>query len=114
MDNIIYFEFNNWFFGLDFPEDEPYITWFKNDKNIIFKNENWVKENNLCVTISSIDDSLNFCITATKEWVEKKCPTLLNEYKRFIVKPNKNGDIVGRLGQPFLEYDIKNIGIKEV
>ena len=44
MEDIVYFELNNWFSGRDFPSDEPFISWMSNDLKIPFRNENWVKE----------------------------------------------------------------------
>ena len=75
MDDIIYFELNNWSPDDDYPDAEPYLTWLEDDENIIFiDNEQWVKDNKLCVAFEIIDQSLNFCITATKKWVEENCP----------------------------------------
>ena len=67
---VVYFELNNWFRGEHYPNDEPFITWIGNDLNITFNNEDWLKENKLCVVRTMVDMSTNFCITATKEWVE--------------------------------------------
>ena len=60
--------------------------------------------------------SCNWCITATKEWVEKNCPELLTTYKEFIREPDPEypdwtpssrfeGD-----GPMFFEYTEENIG----
>ena len=112
-DEIICFELNNWFCGDDYPDDEPFLTWIGNDLNIHFNDENWVRENKLCVVRSIIDMSVNFCITTTKSWVEKNCPKLLTEYKNFLRFPDEDGWIEGRFGNDFLEYKEKNIGITE-
>lgn len=111
--NIVYFEFNNWLPGIHYPDDEPYITWLGDDSNIIFlDNEQWVKDNKLCVVWYIIDQSFNFLITATKEWVEQNCPTLLTKYTEFLRFPNENGKVYGRFPDiEFLPYDEKNIGI---
>lgn len=29
LDNIIYFEMNNWFAGRDYPDCEPFLTWMR-------------------------------------------------------------------------------------
>ena len=88
-DEIICFELNNWSCGKDYPNDEPFLTWIGNDLNIHFNDENWVKENKLCVVRSIIDMSVNFCITTTKSWVEKNCPKLLTEHTEFLRFPDK-------------------------
>lgn len=112
-DEIICFELNNWSRGKDYPDDEPFLTWIGNDFNIHFNDENWVRENKLCVVRSIIDMSVNFCITTTKSWVEKNCPKLLTEHTEFLRFPDKDGYIEGRFGNDFLEYKEKNIGITE-
>ena len=84
----------------------------RNDLRIPFRNETWVKENKLCVVFSFIDMSQNFCITATREWVEKNCPKLLTDYKKFLRQPDEDENAQGRFSQWFLPYSEENIGIK--
>ena len=110
---IIHFELNNWTPGKDYPAEEPFITWIGNDLNIHFNSDNWVQENKLCVVRSIIDMSVNFCITTTKEWVEKNCPKLLTEYQDFLRHPDEDGFVEGRFGNYFLDYTENNIGITD-
>lgn len=100
MSEIIYFELNNWMPGEDFPNAEPFITWCANDFNLKFNSDEWCKENRLVVTHGTIDMSTNWCICATKEWVEENCPELLTKYTEFL-RP----DMHSHFGQPFLEYE---------
>ena len=115
--DVVYFELNNWFAGKDYPNDEPFLSWMRNDLNIKFRNEKWVIENELCVVASIVDMSSNFCITAKKEWVEKNCPKLLTDYKEFLRYPEKYEDedeeeeVYGRFGCHFLEWSEENFGI---
>lgn len=115
--DVVYFELNNWFAGKDYPNDEPFLSWMRNDLNIKFRNEKWVIENELCVVASIVDMSSNFCITAKKEWVEKNCPKLLTDYKEFLRYPEKyededeDGEVYGRFGNHFLEWSEENFGI---
>ena len=109
--NVVYFELNNWFAGEHYPSEDPFLTWIGCGLNIYFDNEDWVKENKLCVVESIIDQSLNFCITATKEWIEENCPRLLTEYTKFLRHPDEYGDVYGQFGNKFLEYSEDNIGI---
>lgn len=115
--DVVYFELNNWFAGEDYPNDEPFLSWMRNDLNIKFRNEKWVIENELCVVESIVDMSSNFCITAKKEWVEKNCPKLLTDYKEFLRYPEKyededeDGEVYGRFGNHFLEWSEENFGI---
>ena len=108
---IVYFELNDWSRGKDFPNAEPFNSWMRNRLLPIFRNEDWVKENKLCVRASNVDMSQNFCITATKEWVEKNCPELLIKYTEFLREPDEYGDVEGRFGCPFLDYEESNIGV---
>lgn len=109
---IIYFSVNNWFMGRHFPDTEPFISWMGNV--LKFNNDNWCKENKICVNASIIDMSRNFCVTATKEWVEKNCPCLLtDEYKKFCFYPDEYGDVYDNFEIPFLEYEEYNFGVTE-
>lgn len=114
MGEIIYFELNNWFSGRDYPAEEPFLSWLKDDLNIRFNNEEWVEENKLCVVRDLVDMSTNFCITATKEWVNENCPNLLTTYTQYLREPDEDGDVYGRFGHEFLEYCEENFGITEV
>lgn len=110
--DVVYFELNNWFCGRDYPAAEPFISWMSNDLSIKFRNEDWVEENKLCVVESIVDMSSNYCITATKEWVKKNCPTLLTDYQKFLRYPDEYGDVYGRFGCEFLPYKEENIGLR--
>ena len=118
MSDIVYFELNDWTPGKDYPDVEPFCSWMqfneKNNYNIAFRNEEWIKENKLVVVESLVDMSMNFCISATKQWVDENCPQLLTTYKEFIRKPVIEDDYEdlpeGRFGCPFLEYNEENIG----
>ena len=112
---IIYFELNNWFSGRDYPNAEPFLSWMQCNKEnkyyIQFRDETWIEKNKLVVVESLVDMSMNFCITATKEWVEWNCPELLTTYKGFIRYSDEDDEApYGRFGCPFLEYEESNIG----
>ena len=108
---IIYFELNNWACGRDYPDAEPFVGWISYPMPIL-RSKKWAKENRLCIRESFVDMSLNYCITATKEWVEKNCPELLTKYTQFLRNPDEYGDVEGRFGCPFLEYNESNFGVK--
>ena len=55
--------------------------------------------------------SVNFCVTATKKWVDDNCPELLSEYSKFLRVPDDEGDVCGRFGTIFLDYCDENIGV---
>ena len=135
MGDIVYFELNNWFAGRDYPDAEPFNTWCGDDMNLYFNNEDFVKENKLCVVQQIIDISVNWCITAPKSFVEKHCPKLLSDetyktsfviwgkdgkkeyeeecsYKQFLRFPDEDGVVEGRFGAEFLPWSEENIGIK--
>ena len=114
MDEIIYFELNNWMPSQDYPDNDRFLEWFGDDLNLRFNNENWIKENKLCVRRTIIDMSLNYCVTATKSWVEANCPELLTDYTKFLRYPDEDGDVYGRWDTLFAEYCDENIGITDV
>ena len=140
-EEVVYFELNDWFAGEDYPCAEPFLTWCGNDRNLYFCNENFVKENKLCVVQQVIDMSINWCITAPKSFVLKYCPKLLSDettstkfvrtcngvsteyektfpYSHYLRFPDEDADadecgiVYGRFGTKFLEYKPENIGIK--
>lgn len=77
--DVIYFSVNNWFSGQDFPPTENFRKWLGNDLNQSFRNDEWCKENKLCVYYGMVDMSQNYTISAPREWVEKNCPELLTD-----------------------------------
>lgn len=105
---VVYFELNNWMPGRDYPEAEPFIEWMSNDLKQQFEDEEWIKENKLVVVESLIDMSVNYCVTAPKEWVEKNCSELLAKYEEFLRVADEVP--VGRFGCPFLEWSEENTG----
>ena len=76
MEEIVYFELNNWFTGKDYPPCEPIASWVHEYR---FNKDEWCKENKLCVLAGNIDMSQNWCITAPIGWVKENFPQLLSE-----------------------------------
>lgn len=113
MDVIINFELNDWS-NRYYPACEPYETWLNAEcdleKNIWFRDEEWLLKEKIIVVETIVDMSLNYCITAPLSWVKKNCPSLLLEYKQFIREPNEQGDTYGQFGCPFKEYTEENLG----
>ena len=129
--NVVYFSINDWFSGRDYPCEEPFLTWIKDGK---FNSDEWCKENKLCVNRGYIDMSINYTISASKEWVLKNCPKLLSgdsfdyeeviyskgETKRntitkyyieFLCFEDENDEVYGGYDNwPFLEYTEENFG----
>lgn len=140
MEEVIYFSVNNWFCGEDYPPTENFKKWLGSDLNQAFRSDEWAKENKLCIYCGPIDMSMNYTISAPREWVEKNCPELLTDeeftyttnisrsdgkggwirekienkkkYSDFIDKPDKYGDVEDhRFGWPYLEYKPENFGV---
>lgn len=130
---IVYFEINNWFAGRDYPNREPFLSWVTGYGGQ-FNDEEWCKENKLCVVAGTLDMSYNWCVTATKEWVLKNCPYILSsetdkvtfkvmssgtwedeveEYalNRFLRFPDEDGDVYGEFDWMFLPWCEENFGI---
>lgn len=106
-DEVVYFELNNWFSGTDYPSSGILHKWMCNDFKQKFRNEEWIKRNGLIVVHSLVDMSMNYCITAKRSWVEKRCPSLFNEKNRkFLRFPEEGEDVPeGRFGGHFLSFD---------
>ena len=90
MDNnkdIVHFTLNNWMVGKDYPPGEPFNTWMR---FYTLTSDIWCKEQKICVYYGNIDMSINYCVTATREWVAKNCPLLLSNdtyiYKETVYK----------------------------
>lgn len=77
--DVVYFSVNNWFEGRDFPPTENFRKWLGDDFNQSFRNDEWCKENKLCVYHGCVDMSQNYTVSAPREWVEKNCPELLTD-----------------------------------
>ena len=120
MDEVIFFELNNWFAGSDYPDCGPFLTWMKDDLHIPFSNNGWCIQNKICVIFEMIDMSQNFKITATRSWIEENCPCILtNKYAKFICNLDVSKydtncteyDEQFRYGYgPFLKYCESNFG----
>ena len=109
-DEVIYFSVNNWFAGRDYPNTPTFREWMKDDLNLKLRDDDWAKENKLCIYYGVIDMSQNFTVSAPKEWVEKNCPEIIGsefEYKprswEYVPSPDKHG-------MPFQEYKECNFG----
>lgn len=112
-DEIIYFHVNDWFPEDNFPDKEPFRTWMDvhNFKTYLC-NDEWCKQNKICVVTYPVDMSVSFNITAKKEWVKQNCPSILDEDKRFQVEPNEDGFRYGPYTEnEFLEYKEENFGV---
>ena len=132
--DIVHFTLNNWMVGEDHPPGEPFNTWMG---QYTLCNDAWCKEQKICVYYGYIDMSTNYCVTATREWVEKNCPKLLTDenytYKTIIYYKGENiikectkkysdflsypsdpkypDEVYSKVGSwPFLEYKEENFG----
>lgn len=114
---IIYFEVNNWFCGRDYPNTEKWKNWMhlQEEPWFQFRKEDWLKENELVVVETIVDMSVNFCVTAKKEWVEKNCPELLTEFSSFLRTDKKGRELpIGRFGTQFFSWKKENIGLHRI
>ena len=112
--DIIYFSVNNWGPGKFHPDTEIFRKWLGEDEDQYFMNDEWCKENKLCVYYGVIDMSFNYTVSAPKEWVEKNCPELLTNYSNFIFRP-KEGETKPECDfwyQPFPDYCEENFRCK--
>ena len=124
--DVIYFSVNNWGSGNYYPPTENFEKWMGDDLNQRFTDDAWCKENKLCVYYGIIDMSINYTVSASREWVEKNCPELLTDdeytledierkkkYSDFVYTPEEGEDLpdddyIGNM--PFREYCEENFG----
>ena len=106
--DIIYFELNDWEPDEYYPNEEPFKTWMETLPFPLI-DDKWAKENKLCIAYELIDQSMNYCITASKKWVEENCPRLLTHYQQFL-RGSENNEARGHWGTKFLEYIPENFG----
>lgn len=96
--DVVYFSVNNWFCGRDYPNTPNFRKWLGNDLKQSFMNDEWCKENKLCVYYGLIDMSNNYTISAPRDWVEKNCPELLTDkeytYETIGTYYDKNGEVI--------------------
>lgn len=139
-EEIIYFNVNNWFYEQDYPPiSKEFSKWVCKG---YFMDDDWCKEQRLCVVAGNIDMSNNYCISAPRSWVEKNCPQLLTddeytyylifqkydsttggtidekkEFKKkfsdFVFKPKREGgSVTGKFGWVFPKYCEENLGVQ--
>ena len=132
-DKPVFFELNNWMYGEDYPGSEKFAEWVSYE-HAIFSNQEYVKENKLCVVAGTLDMSRNWCITAPESWVLANCPELLSDdtytytvrvtckgetkdiknedhYSKFLrYREEPDESVYGRFDWKFLEYEPENIG----
>jgi len=112
MDEIIYFDLNNWSAGNTYPNAEPFISWMGGDLNTRLYDDVWVKRNNLVVVAVTVDQSISFNVSAPKKWVMKNCPSLLDEYSKFICIADKENELPDpHIYGSFMKYCEENIGL---
>ena len=112
-EDVIYFSVNNWFAGRDYPNTPTFREWMKDDLNLKLRDDNWAKENKLCIYYGVIDMSQNFTVSAPKEWVEKNCPEIIGSKFEYVPSCLIDGILMpesDRYDMPFKEYNEENFG----
>lgn len=135
--DVIYFSVRNNILGEDYPITLNFINWLAYN-NQYFLNDEWTRENKLCVYAGSIGTSLNYNISAPKSWVEKNCPELFTDdeysyygevyiknigktitrvfrkkFSDFLDHPNVHGDVIDhKIGWAYPEYNEENFGTR--
>lgn len=101
MENIIKFSLNNWSAGRDYPEDLPFTIEYSGP---LFDDE-YCKNNKICVNAGLVDMSCNLAVVAPRCWVEKECPCIIGS--KFEYDSEAYCD---RFGLEFPEYSEENYG----
>lgn len=121
---VVYLHFNDWEHNIDYPPIYPIDRLVSGH---VFWNEQFVEQNKLAVLVSHVDMSVNFCITAPKEWVMEYCPEVLTDYtyayhypsglvetkhySDFVCHPEDGDDeVYDEFGFRFLPYEEEYIG----
>ena len=114
MNEVVYFELNNWFPDRDYPTAEPFLSWM--ELPYVFRDNDWCIKNQLCVVETTIDMSCNFCITASKKWIEENCPELLTKYTKFLrcPDPSYDNEVYGQFDCAFKEWKEENFGYEYI
>jgi hypothetical protein len=97
---IIYIELNNWIEGENFPNEEPFISWFT---DYTFLSDDWYKKNKLCANAEIWDMSVNLWISAPEDWVKSNWPSILEGDNRRFITEEKTDD--------FPDYKPENYGL---
>ena len=115
MEEIIYFEVNNWCPGEDYPTAEPFYDWLGDDMNQTLRDDDWAKENKLCIGFTVVDMSFNYTVAAPRSWVEENCPVILEEpwKSKFCFEPEDDGECYGNNSR-FLLYCEENFGVTQL
>jgi hypothetical protein len=106
--NAVYFELNDWWPDEYYPDEEPFKAWMETIPSIL-TNDEWARKNKLCIKYELIDQSLDYLISASEDWIKENCPNLLTKYCQFLRQPYK-GEVCSNYGTNFLEYTSKNYG----
>ena len=105
MSAIVKFSLNNWTAGKDYPEDLPFTIEYSGP---LF-DDNYCKNNKLCVNMGMVDMSCNLTVVAPLEWVKKECKCILGSKFQFDEKAEYD-----HFGLEFLEYTKENYGFHYV
>ena len=101
--DIIYIGINNWFYERDFPPIKQLEEWVDAYK---FNDDEWCKEQKLCVVSGVVDMSVSWLITATRDWVEQNLPELLTDgsYTYGIVTHDRSGEHETQYTKKFSDF----------
>ena len=117
-EEIYYINLNEWDYN-GHPNSDPFHDWMDDTKlDTYLRNEQFAKDNKICVRWFIIDMSVQFCITAPKSFVDKLCPCLWEEENKKFIKPASDFPddeppeswLYGEYGEYFLPYTDEYIG----
>lgn len=110
--DVVYFEVNNWFSGRDYPCTPTFCKWMREEINPHhLSDDSWCKENKICVYIQYVDMSINYTVSAKKEWVLENCPELFTiDNQKFLRWPEHELELPEARFGIFREYSEENYG----
>lgn len=117
-ETIVYFQCNDWVpspeaaskFIYAYLEGSLYYKEQPFDFEVVTKTtdeeHDWIKKNRLCINVDVYDQSLQYWVTTTKEWVEENFPELLP-----YVSEEPKDDMFKGDKKYYLKYTEENIGV---
>lgn len=104
--DVIYIGIDNWFYGRDYPAIKKLADWVNKNQ---FNNDEWCKEQKICVVSGVVDMSTAWLITAPRSWVESNLPELLTDdsYEYQLKSVSKDGEQIHTYTKKYSDFICK-------
>lgn len=115
-EEIVYFSINDW--SVDYhPNDKQFMEWAGYNDFMLFRNlrnDEWCKQEKICVIANVLEYSLCFNIAAPKQYVMEHCPSIIGS--KFVDEPKDGEDYPSESawGLQYNEYCEENFGFEMI